>query len=141
MRRPDKPIVARIPIDGGGPPEPAKVSEMFHEFIQPLLELDPTGPPDTIGALQNIVEIATICWNLPILEASGDHTWRRTRREFDQMLEQMHPLVRRALEERIRARTSEFAQIPFYVHAWVRGPDLDHATLVAEARMPRSRVT
>ncbi len=72
----------KIPLDPGGSPEPGKVSEMFLDFAQPLLEIDEDGPAN-MEALRSVVMIAMTCWNLPVMEAQKAAESAASRGMFD----------------------------------------------------------
>ncbi|MBK9002209.1 MAG: hypothetical protein IPM35_41345 [Myxococcales bacterium] len=48
---------------------PGKISELIYDFARPLL--DAMGPPRTIDDLRNAFMLATLCWNLPAFEKTG----------------------------------------------------------------------
>jgi hypothetical protein len=126
----------KLPLEPGGTPEFGKVSEMFLEFAQPLMEIDPGGPPD-IQAVRHIMALAMMCWNLPLLLAKQDASAAKTQRMFDDAMSQMPEPVRRALLRLIEDRTTHFALVPFHVLVSVEGTSLKDARIVAEARMSR----
>ena len=46
--------------------EPGKISEMIYDFAEPLLELG--GGPQDIETLRKIMMMASVAWNVPLLE-------------------------------------------------------------------------
>lgn len=77
----------KIPLEPGCKPVPAKVSEVILEFAQPLMEFGEDGPPD-IQTMRNIMMLAMVCWNVPIMESrmlmascssTGTSSWTETR--------------------------------------------------------------
>lgn len=124
-------------LDPGGRPEPGKVSEMFLDFAQPLLEIDEAGPAN-VEALRSIVMIAMICWNLPVMEAQKAAESAATRGMFDTVMAQMPSPIRTVLNQLISERTTRFGEIPFFLNVFVKGTSLQTVRIVAEARMLKS---
>ncbi len=132
----DEPLknLLKIPLEGGKP-EPGKVSEMVLEFADPLMTVDPDGPPN-IGALRSIMQIAEMCWNLPVLENSEASSYAQAKRTFDDALAAMPGGLSKILRQLIEDRKVRFGAVPFFVNVRVDGEDLENARVVVEARMP-----
>ncbi len=118
-------------VDG----KPGKVSEMILQFAQPMWEHDPGGPPD-VQAVRNIMRLAEICWNLPMLEAEQGPEGPRVRKLFDDLIATAPPSVRRVLLDLLEDRKTEFASVPFMVDVSVEGTDMKSLGIIATARMP-----
>lgn len=127
----------KIPLDPGGKPEPGKVSEMFLEFAQPLLEIDPGGPPN-VQALNSIMMLAVTCWNLPVMEAQKDAQSSATRKMFDAAMLQMPSIIRDVLLQLVNDRTGKFGAVPFFLTVRVEGKSVKSARIIAEARLPKA---
>jgi hypothetical protein len=125
----------KIPLEPGRKPVPGKVPEMILEFAQPLMEFGEGGPPD-IQTMRNIMMLAMVCWNLPIMETRTDVDGPSTRRMFDDAMARMPDALGRVLLELVEVRRTRFAMVPFYVTVQVEGTSLENARVVAEARMP-----
>jgi hypothetical protein len=131
------PVLLKMPLDPSATLESGKYSEMFLEFAQPLLDLDPSGPPQDLRAMRSILQIAMLCWNLPVMErCSGGTAALGARHEFESAFQHLPTLVRRAIRDRLQARTTQFGAVPIYLAVRLEGTDLTNARLVAEARMP-----
>lgn len=111
---------------------PGKISELIYDFARPLL--DAMGPPRTIDDLRNAFTLATLCWNLPVFERTGNPQHHELQRQFDESLKIMPEPIASLLHQLVDDRTSKFGQIPFWVIAEVRGTSLDDAKVYAEAR-------
>jgi len=135
MPNKSKPILYKIPSESGGNPEPGKISEMFLEFSEPLLQLDPDGPPD-IEAIRNMMIIATVCWNLPVAIARKEANSSSLQKMFDRIMAQMPSPIADILLRLIEDRKTKFAAVPFSVLVRVEGTNLKDARIIAEARMP-----
>jgi hypothetical protein len=123
------PGLLKKPVQTGGSWEAGKISEMIIDFARPLLEVD--GGPSDIEALRNVILLANICWNVPILEQKNDPELARHLHLIDELPEPLRGLLRLM----IRERKTRFGAIPFLVVATVRGTSLDDAVVQAEARM------
>jgi hypothetical protein len=126
----------KVPLEGEAKPEPGKVSEMLLEFAQPLLYAEPGGPPN-VAAIQSIMQIAELCWNLPVLEATGARSYPEAQRGFDQALRMVPGEISRLLRQLVEDRKTKFAAVPFLVVLRVEGESLEDLRVVAEARMAR----
>lgn len=115
---------------------PGKVSELIYDFARPLL--DAMGPPRNIDDLRNAFTLATLCWNLPVFERTGNPRHHELRQQFDAALKSVPDPLALLLHQLVEDRTTKFAQIPFWVIAEVRGTSLDDATVHAEARQATS---
>jgi hypothetical protein len=124
------PGLLRKPIEPGGPWEPGKISEMIIDFAGPLLEAD-GGPPD-MESLRNLIMLANICWNVPVLEKRNDPELARHLHLFEQIPEPVQGMLRTLMHD----RRTRFGAVPFLVVATVKGTSLDNAVIRAEARMP-----
>lgn len=133
----EKPSLIKIPLEGVGAPEPGKVSEMILEFAEPLLYSDPSGPPN-VAAVRSIMQLAEMCWNLPVLEANRSPLYPSAKKSFDQALAVMPGLASSLLRQLIRDRETKFAAVPFSVILSVEGSSLDDMKVVAEARMSQA---
>lgn len=111
---------------------PGKVSEMMIDFARPLL--DALGTPRDIEDLRHVMMLATLCWNLPVLEREQAADFEQTRRSFDEALVTMPEPLPSMLRQLIEDRRGKFGSIPFYVITEVRGDTLDDARIHAEAR-------
>jgi hypothetical protein len=110
---------------------------MFLEFAQPLLDLDPSGLPQDLQSMRSVLEIAMLCWNVPVMERfSSGTTGLHARREIDRAFQHAPAAVREAIRERLHARTTQFGVVPVYLLVRLEGTDLANARLIAEARMP-----
>lgn len=127
------PGLLKKPIEPGGSWKAGKISEMIIDFARPLLEVE-GGPPD-IDALRNIILLANICWNVPILEQENDPELARHLHLIDEIPEPLQQLLR----QMIRDRKTRFGAVPFLVFANVTGTSLDDAAVQAEARMSPGR--
>jgi hypothetical protein len=83
-------------------PVPGKVSEMILEFAQPLMEFGEGGPPD-IQTMRNIMMLAMVCWNLPIMESRTDVAGPSIRRMFDDAMARMPTSLGRVLLELVES--------------------------------------
>lgn len=111
---------------------PGKISELIYDFARPLL--DAMGPPRNIDDLRNAFMLATLCWNLPVFERTGNPQHHELRQQFDSSLIGMPEPIASLLHQLLEDRRTKFGQIPFWVIAEVRGTNLDDATVHAEAR-------
>jgi len=127
----------RIPLDTAQQPERGKVSEMLLEFAEPLLYLDPQGPAD-IQAFASCLQLAELCWNLPILERNGSRSSPRLRTQlrtqFEQILAVVPKPIADVLKNLIETRKVRFGHIPILIRSRVEGDHLNDARVVAEAR-------
>jgi hypothetical protein len=123
----------KIAIDRAGRPEPGKVSEMLLEFAEPLLYLEPHGPPDLL-AFRTCLQLAETCWNLPVMERLGTPSSGSIRSQFEQVLATSPKPIADTLNELVAARKGRFAHIPFLIFSRVEGVYLDDARIVADAR-------
>lgn len=119
-------------IDAKGKVVPGKVSELIYDFARPLL--DAMGPPRNIDDLRNAFMLATLCWNLPVFERTGNPQHHELQRQFDSSLKIMPEPIASLLHQLLEDRKTKFGQIPFWVIAEVRGTNLDDASVHAEAR-------
>ncbi|GMV17311.1 MAG: hypothetical protein AMXMBFR56_55350 [Polyangiaceae bacterium] len=78
--------------------------------------------------------LATLCWNLPVFEKTGNPQHHELQQQFDTSLKTMPEPFMSLLHQLVEDRKTKFAQIPFWVIAEVRGTNLDDATVYAEAR-------
>lgn len=133
----ERPSLIKIPLEPGGVPDPGKVSEMILEFAGPLLYADPAGPPN-VAAVRSIMQLAEMCWNLPVLEANKSPLYPDAKKSLDQALAIMPGLASSLLRQLILDRKTKFAAIPFSVILRVEGTSLDDMKVVAEARMSQA---
>ncbi len=129
-QKPERVSDAKLSAEGVS----GKVSEMILQFAQPLLQLEPDGPPD-IKAVRNVMMLATVCWNLPVVEAGKGPDGPRIRKMFDEAMASVPESIRRVLLGLLDDRRTKFAAVPFLVIVSVEG-SLDRLRIVAEARMP-----
>lgn len=123
------PGLLRKPIEPGGAWEAGKISEMIIDFARPILEAD-GGPPD-IESLRNLILLANICWNVPVLESRKDPELERHLYLLDEIPEPVRGMLRQLIED----RKTRFGAVPFLVVATVKGTSLNEAVIRAEARM------
>lgn len=100
------------------------------EFAEPLLYADPAGPPN-IAAFRSVVQLAEMCWNLPVLEASKSPLYPSARKTFHQALGAMPSLASRLLRRLIDDRKRTLSAMPFAVALRVEGTSLDDVKVVA----------
>jgi len=113
--------------------EPAKVSKMMLEFAEPLLQLEPG--PRTSEHLQNVMQLASLCWNARLYEELGDD---RIMRAVEVALARAADELRGALERMLQDRRTRFADVPFAVIADVTGETADEVIVTAKAYVPRA---
>lgn len=111
---------------------PGKISELIHDFARPLL--DAMGPPRNIDDLRNAFMLATLAWNLPVFERTGNPEHHELQRQFDDALRILPGPVAALLHQLVQDRKTKFGQIPFWIIAEVKGTSLDDAKVYAEAR-------
>ncbi len=136
MTQTPKPELFKIPLEGDAAPAPGKVSEMLLEFAQPLLYADPGGPPD-VAAVKSVMQIAELCWNLPVLEATEARSYPVAKQGFDRALQMVPAQIGRLLRQLVEDRKTKFAAVPFLVVLRVEGTTLNDLKVVAEARLAR----
>ena len=134
MRRRHPTNLLQFQLDSSGPPRPGKFSEMFLEFMQPLLTLDPQ--PLTLDTVRSIASIAELCWNLPIAESGAPPGSQPMRSFLERSIQGMPAEVRQAVLDRLRARTTDYAAVPVYLSVRIEGTSMENARVVAEARGP-----
>jgi len=127
--------LVKIPLEPGSLPEPGKISEMIMEFAQPLMEWDQGGPPD-IQAVRNVMMMAMVCWNVPIVRDKANTEAANAQRMFDTAMSQMPEPLKSVLLAMTEDRKTRFGAVPFSVIVHVEGTSLDDLSIVAEARMP-----
>lgn len=89
--------------------------------------------------MRNIMMLAMVCWNLPIMESRTDVDGRSTRM-FDDAMARMPDALGRVLVELIEVRKTRFAMVPFYVTVQVKGTSLENArAAVLRSRHRRAR--
>lgn len=115
---------------------PGKVSEMFLEFAQPLIYIEPSGPPD-IDTLRHILKFAEMCWNLPVVEREDKAAYALSKAGLDRAVHAAPKVVADRLLQMLRDRTERFGAVPFFITARVEGDELARARVVAEARMAK----
>lgn len=116
-------------------PESTKVSEMLRDYAQPLLYADPAGPAD-VDTIRTTMQLAMICWNLPVYEAIGSPLYAQGVRTLDAIITRVPSAVASNLRRLIEDRKTKFAAMPFLALVEVTGTTLQNATITAEARMP-----
>lgn len=109
-----------------------KVSDLLLEFARPLL--DAMGKPRRIDDLRSAIELASLCWNLPVLQRTGGDKEAGMRRDFDQKVHAMPDPVRSILLQMLDSREDRYGDVPFLVRAEVRGTALEDCRVCAEAR-------
>jgi hypothetical protein len=115
---------------------PGKFSEVIVEFAQPLLYVEPDGPPD-IKALRNVISVATVCWNAPMWEVQGD---RSPMQQLQPTLMTAPPPIAAAMRKMLASRLTRYAGVPHTIIAEVTGSSLEDARVVARAHdAPRTR--
>lgn len=92
------------------------------------------GKPRRIEDLKSAMELASLCWNLPVLERSGRAKERAMRRDFDVKVEAMPDPVRSILVQMLESRHAVYGAVPFLVRVEVRGASLETCRVFAEAR-------
>jgi hypothetical protein len=117
---------------------PGKVSELVLDFAAPLLRLGPNGLPD-IDALRSVLQLAEICWNLPVYERTDKAKHAEFKRGFDSVLQSVPAPIANLLRQLLHERTTRFGAIPFLVTVRVEGQSLDRANVIAEARVSGMR--
>jgi hypothetical protein len=116
-------------------PESTKVSEMLRDYAEPLLYADPAGPAD-VETIRTAMQLAMICWNLPVYEAIGSPLYGQGVRTLDAIMTRVPSAVASNLRRLIEDRKTKFAALPFLALVEVNGTTLENATITAEARMP-----
>lgn len=117
----------------GGKWKQGKISELILDFARPLLDaMKPTSVEDYNTAMM----LATMCWNLPVIEKAGGEDAKKTRRLFDERIDLLPHGVAKLVLQLVESRKTEFVQIPFYILAEARGTTLDNCRIHAEARQP-----
>lgn len=118
-------------IDADGNVVPGKVSELMLAFAAPLL--DALERPHTMDDLQRVFTTASVCWNLPVLERTGDPEQVKLRQMLDDAMAKMPEQLRALFEQLIVDREKKYGHIPFLVNLRVEadGPGF---RLVADAR-------
>lgn len=109
--------------------QPGKVSEIIVDFARPMIETFGGGPAD-VETLRNMMMLVCVCWNVPVLQATGDPDVA----EHLHWLQTLPEPLKRMLDDLMRDRRTRFASIPFLVTVEVRGTDLKNASIYAEAR-------
>jgi hypothetical protein len=135
---PEQLRLLKLPTEPGALPEPGKVSEMFREYAEPLLYADPAGPSD-VDTIRTVMNLAMLCWNLPVYEALGNPLYVSGTRTLDQIIERVPSIVASKLRKLVKDRKTKFAHISFLVTVDVTGATLEDATIVAQARRPVAR--
>jgi hypothetical protein len=111
---------------------PGNLSEMLLEFAKPLFGA--LGAPSTVDELRHVVMLATLCWNLPIMEREDVADYETTRHEFEAVLSELPEPLPSILRDLLATRLTRFGAAPHFLVTEVRGETLDDATLHAEAR-------
>jgi hypothetical protein len=111
---------------------PGELPETMLEFARPLIGV--LGPPQSIEELRNVMMLATLCWNLPILEREQASEAEQTRRSFEEAMARLPEPLPSTLRQLTEDRLGKFGSIPHYVLIEVRGDALDDAVIHAEAR-------
>lgn len=124
----------KLVTEPAGKPEPSKVSAVILAFAESLLFADPAGPPN-IEAVRSTMQLAEMCWNLPVLERARSPLYPSAKKSFDEALASMPSLASQLLRQLIHDRKTKFAALPFAVSVQVKGNDLDDMKVAAEARM------
>lgn len=127
-----------IPFEPIVLPESNVVSCVLRDFAAPLLYIDGCAPED-IDTLRTTIMLAMICWNVPVYEATRDPMYQRGERTLRQIKAQVPQRVGRTLDRLLERRKTQFADRPYLVIAEVLGTHPRDATIVAEARWPRSQ--
>jgi len=134
---PEKPQPLEISPDPGAVPDTLEVSALIRDFAEPLLYADPAGPAD-VETIRTAMMLAMMCWNLPVYEATGSPLYAQGMRTLDAIMERVPAVVGTKLRKLIEDRKNRFASVPYLVIVEVTGTTLKNATIVAEARMPKS---
>lgn len=118
-------------IDTKGKAVPGKVSELMLDFAAPLI--DALERPHNIDDLQRVFMAASVCWNLPVLERTGDPEQVKLRSMLDDAMGEMPAELRALFQQLVVDREKKYGHIPFLVNLRVEadGPGF---RLVAEAR-------
>lgn len=122
----------------GAVPQPGRVSEMILDFAGPLLNLDPHSSLD-LRKLRSVMQLAEICWNLPVFEKMRSANFGAFQREFTRILEASPGPVAEILRELVQDRKERFGGIPFLVTVTVNEAGTGDFRVIAEARMPGTR--
>ena len=135
---PSTPLKGLYKFDSGDPAksiEPGKVSEMILDFAEPLLNLEPGGPPD-IKLLRNVLMMAELCWNLPVFETMDGGAYANHKKGFDAVVQAAPGPIANRLRQLIQDRKTRFAGVPFLVTVRVEEDAANNARVIAEARVP-----
>lgn len=118
-------------IEAKGKVVPGKVSELMLDFAAPLIEA--LERPHSMDDLQRVFMAASVCWNLPVLERTGDPERVKLRSMLDDAMAKMPAELRALFQQLIVEREKKYGHIPFLVNLRVEtdGPGF---RLVAEAR-------
>jgi hypothetical protein len=133
----EKPQPLEISTDPGTVPDSLEVSAMIRDYAEPLLYADPAGPAD-VETIRTAMMLAMMCWNLPVYEAIGSPLFAQGVRTLDAITERVPRVVAVKLRKLIEDRKTRFAEVPYLVLVEVTGTTLKNATIVAEARLPKT---
>lgn len=125
-------------LDAQGNWVPAKVTEMIVDFASPLLRSG--GGPRSIQDVRNIMLLASVCWNLPVLQQARAPEFDELQELLDMALRSIPEPGPTLLQRLLAARQASFASVPFAVLVDVRGSSLEDCRIHAEARQAPSRV-
>jgi len=128
----------QIPAEPFALPDPASVSEVFREYAEPLLYIDPAGPAD-LQTMRTSLGLAMICWNLPVYEAIGSPLYAQGMKTLDKIKAQVPAPVATCLQRLLEDRKTKFAQWPFLTTVELLGDDVQSALIAAEARRPKTK--
>jgi hypothetical protein len=121
-------------VNTGGKRNVGKLSDLIIEFAKPLL--DAMGKPRRLADLTSLMDLASLCWNLPVLQRTGGEQVAGMRRHFDDKVNAMPEPVRSILVQMLERRESEYGHVPFLARVEVRGTTLENCRIYAEARQP-----
>lgn len=121
-------------IDTNGKVVPGKVSELMLDFSAPLI--DTLERPHSRDDLERVFMAASVCWNLPVLERTGDPEQVKLRSMLDDAMAKMPAEVRAVFQQLSVDREKKYGHIPFLVNLRVEADGPEGFRLVAEAREP-----
>jgi hypothetical protein len=98
------------------PPSPAKlerlpkISASLIEFAQPLIEALPQPP--TIEQMRQVMQIATIAWNLPVLEDEPGGERHELRALYERQMKLADPWFRAMMDRLLHERRARWGHDP-----------------------------
>jgi hypothetical protein len=114
-----------------------KLSEVAIEFAKPLLDEIPTRPP-SIDDIRLVMMMATVAWDLPILQRRTDEDASSLRGVFERLMARVGPDMRRIIDQLMQRRVTGYGHDPRIGIFDVMDDGGGHARVVATIALPET---